>query len=253
MVISPSVYYGLFISGFRFQYFQYFEKKKILNQRYFYTISGELIHNIHLTKTVNIYNHTMLCRLSSKHALRVNSIKTRQFHCSAQYLYSQDNSIKKGASKPDLKDIKDWDDLMKLDSFDGIPTKQLEEIMKRKAVKMQYNMNPDKPLKTESELELEYVKELKKAEEAQRNQQWTDFKNKYKWSFVNWVVCIFIGYYMAKAASLEINYHINEDIYKERLNKKVQEFEDFKKSHIVEIASEEEASKPSRRKWFGLW
>ncbi|KAL6931507.1 uncharacterized protein HGUI_03187 [Hanseniaspora guilliermondii] len=196
----------------------------------------------------------MLCRLSTKHAPRVNFTIKRSFHCSNFYLNSQDKSSNKSESKPNLKDIKDWDDLMKLDSFDGIPTKQLEDIMKRKALKMQYSINPDKPMKTESQLELEYVKELKKAEEAQRNQQWTDFKNKYKWSFVNWVLCIFIGYYMAKAVSLEINYHINEEIYKERLNKKIQEFEDFKKIHITEITAEEEASKPNRRKWFfGIW
>lgn len=142
---------------------------------------------------------------------------------------------------------------MKLDSFEGIPTSQLESIMKKKSMNLQYNMNPAKPLKTESEMELEYMKELKKAEEAQRNEQWTLFKARYKWSFVNWILCILIGYYLAKAVSLEINYHINEGIYKERLEKKIQEFEEFKESQLRE-KKEEQVEKSGRRKWFfGLW
>ena len=182
-----------------------------------------------------------------------NKTNIRNFHASYRNLYAKETSTSK-ITKKDLKEIKDWEDLMKLESFDGIPTKQLEEIMKRKALKMQYKMNPDKPIKTESQLELEYMKELKQAEEAQRNEQWTIFKARYKWSFVNWIVCILIGYYMAKAVSLEINYHINEEIYKERLSKKIQEFEEFKESQLKEKALEEQADKTTRRKWiFGLW
>ena len=191
----------------------------------------------------------MLNRLNSRAFLKLNTTKICRFHISHQRLSSNGSTTQ---PKKNIKDIKDWDDLMKLDSFEGIPTSQLESIMKKKSMKLQYSMDPAKPLKTESELELEYMKELKKAEEAQRNEQWTLFKARYKWSFVNWILCILIGYYMAKAVSLEINYHINEGIYKERLNKKIQEFEEFKESHLLD-KKEDQVVESGRRKWFGLW
>jgi len=77
-----------------------------------------------------------------------NKTNIRNFHASYRNLYAKETSTSK-ITKKDLEEIKDWEDLMKLESFDGIPTKQLEEIMKRKALKMQYKMNPDKPIKQE--------------------------------------------------------------------------------------------------------
>ncbi|OBA27197.1 hypothetical protein HANVADRAFT_52496 [Hanseniaspora valbyensis NRRL Y-1626] len=157
--------------------------------------------------------------------------------------------------KIDLSKINTWEDLNKLDSLDGIPAEKLERILKQKTLEIKYAMNPDKPLKTETELELEYVKQLKQKEQEHRSAEWTNFKKEYGWSSVNWILYIFIGYYIAKSISLEMNYHINEGILKERLAEKVEEFEKFKSEHQVknaDVAIEDNSGK--RRKWFfGIW
>lgn len=166
---------------------------------------------------------------------------------------AQASNMKK--PKVDFSKIKTWEDLNKLESLEGIPTEQLEKILKQKTIQIKYAMNPNKPIKTETELELEYVKQLKQKEHDQRSEKWTNFKKEYGWSSVNWILYIFIGYYIAKSISLEMNYHINERILKERLANKVVEFETFEEEHrtkSVETAAEDKGSR--RRKWFfGLW
>lgn len=166
---------------------------------------------------------------------------------------AQASNMKK--PKVDFSKIKTWEDLNKLQSLDGMPTEQLEKILKQKTIQIKYAMNPNKPIKTETELELEYVKQLKQKEHEQRSEKWTNFKKEYGWSSVNWILYIFIGYYIAKSISLEMNYHINEKILKERLANKVEEFEKFKEEHRTKIEETAvEDTRSTRRKWtFGLW
>lgn len=168
-------------------------------------------------------------------------------------IHSRNQSSNNNEKKPkiDLSKINTWEDLNNLESLDGIPTEKLEKILKQKSIQIKYKMNPDKPIKTETELELEYVKQLKQKEHEQRNIKWTNFKKEYGWSSVNWILYIFIGYYIAKSVSLEMNYHINEGILKERLEKKELEFEAFRaeqERNKSESVSTEPESKSSW--WF---
>ncbi|XBW36432.1 hypothetical protein QEN19_002010 [Hanseniaspora menglaensis] len=158
-------------------------------------------------------------------------------------------------SKIDLSKINTWEDLNKLESFDGIPTEKLERILKQKSIEIKYAINPNRSMKTETELELEYVKQLKQKEHEQRSEKWTRFKTEYGWTSINWILYIFIGYYIAKSISLELNYHINEKILKGRLDKKIDEFEKFKSEHeSKKEATIEENISGKRRKWFfGIW